>query len=184
MQRRTNLAPLILVVVVVLGLTLLMVVVEAQARIAFESDRDWAVLKFEIYVMDNDGGNQRNLSNNPSDDRDPSWSPDGQRIAFSSDRKGRGGNRQIYVMDTDGGNQRNLSNNDFDDWDPSWSPDGQRIAFTSKREGLREIYVMNADGATLKTSLTIPFLTIHPHGLRTVNGLSLFPLGVGNQTST
>ena len=74
-----------------------MVCVDVQARIAFESDRDWAVLQFEIYVMDADGGNQRNLTNNPGDDRDPSWSPDGQRIAFSSDRKDRGGNRQIYV---------------------------------------------------------------------------------------
>ena len=39
MQRRDNLTPLILAVVVVLGLTPLMVSVDAQARIAFESDR-------------------------------------------------------------------------------------------------------------------------------------------------
>ena len=58
MYRRYNLTYFLLVGVVALGLTLLMVVGEAQARIAFESDRDWDVLKFEIYVMDNDGGNQ------------------------------------------------------------------------------------------------------------------------------
>ena len=128
MQRRYNLTHLILACVVVLGLTLLMVAADAQARIAFMSDRDW---NWEIYVMDNDGGNQQNLSSNPAEDMDPSWSPDGQWIAFSSDRDDRGGNRQIYVMDTNGNNQRNLSNNDFDEWDPSWSPDGKRIAFTS-----------------------------------------------------
>ena len=65
MHRRYNLAHLILVIVVVLGLTLLMACVDVQARIAFESDRDWAVLQFEIYVMDNDGSNQQNLTNNP-----------------------------------------------------------------------------------------------------------------------
>ncbi len=59
MQRRYNLAPLILVVVVVLGLTQLMAVVDTQARIAFMSDREW---NWEIYVMDNHGGNQRNLT--------------------------------------------------------------------------------------------------------------------------
>ena len=77
MQRRYNLAHLILAIVVVLVLTPLMVYVDAQAQIAFMSDRDW---HWEIYVMDNDGGNQRNLTNNPGDDQHPSWSPDGKRL--------------------------------------------------------------------------------------------------------
>ena len=77
MQRRYNLTHLILASVVVLGLTPLMVAVDAQARIAFMSDRDW---HWEIYVMDNDGGNQRNLTNDPGEDMDPSWSPDGKRL--------------------------------------------------------------------------------------------------------
>ena len=102
MQRRYNLTHLILASVVVLDLTLLMVAVDAQARIAFMSDRDW---HWEIYVMDADGGNQRNLSKNPAEDMDPSWFPDGKRIAFTSDRE-VDGNRQIYVMDADGNNQR------------------------------------------------------------------------------
>ena len=92
-----------------------MVCVDAQARIAFMSDRDW---HWEIYVMDDDGGNQRNLTNNPGDDKYPSWSPDRKRIAFSSDRNDMGGNRQIYVMNADGDNPQNLSNNDFDDMGP------------------------------------------------------------------
>ena len=40
MQRRHNLAHLVLASVIVLGLTPLMVVVGAQAQIAFVSDRD------------------------------------------------------------------------------------------------------------------------------------------------
>ena len=133
-------------------------------RIAFMSDRDGHVNmpgglpSYEIYVMDADGGNQRNITNNPDSDSSPSWSPDGKRIVFNSNRDGnRDGNRnnyEIYVMDADGNNQQRLTDNDFYDTSPSWSPDGKRIAFISRRDGhfigdgglTYEIYVMDADG--------------------------------------
>ena len=109
----------------------------------------------EIYVMDANGGNQQNLTNDPHDDRSPSWSPDGKRIVFETDRDNdRGHNIEIYVMDADGTNQRRLTNNVTEDRYPAWSPDGERIAFSARREGhvvhnldiTYEIYVMDADG--------------------------------------
>ena len=148
MQRRYNLAYFILAGVVVLGLTPLMVVVEAQAQIAFLSRRDGDA---EIYVVDADGGNQRNLTNNRHDDYQPSWSPDGKRIVFVSVRDGNG---EIYVMNADGKNQQRLTNNPHRDQHPSWSPDGKRIVFSARRDGhfrnvlglTYEICVMDADG--------------------------------------
>jgi Tol biopolymer transport system component len=100
MQRRYNLA---LATVVLLGLTVLMIGVDAQAQIAFVSNRSG---NWDIYVMDADGGNPRNLTKNRHNDWHPSWSPDGKRIAFASNRDG---NLEIYVMDADGGNPRNLT---------------------------------------------------------------------------
>ena len=148
MQRRYNLAHFILASVIVLVLTPMMVVVGAQARIAFSSDRD---RNYEIYLMDDDGKNQQNLTNHPDRDSVPSWSPDGKRIAFTSERDG---SDEIYVMDADGGNQQNLTNHPGRDYSPSWSPDGKRIAFVSDRDRFldihgfptSEIYVMDADG--------------------------------------
>ncbi len=151
MHRRDNLAHFVLAIIV-LGLTLLMVCVDAQARIAFVSNRDG---NFEIYVMDDDGGNLRRLTNHPDRDFSPSWSPDGKWIAFVSNRDGHVNIRgrptdEIYVMDADGGNQLNLTNDPHDDRSPSWSPDGKRIVFSSDRDNDRdhniEIYVMDADG--------------------------------------
>ena len=170
--------------VIVLGLTPLMAVVDAQAQITFISDRD---RNYEIYVMDDDGKNQRNLTNHPDSDVAPSWSPDGTRIAFMSNRDGhvpKGGglpNFEIYVMDADGGNQQNLTNSPSDDRQPAWSPDGKRIAFTSDRDGnvhpihgwpTSEIYVMDADGGNPQNLTNNPNHDFHaawsPDGKRIV----------------
>ena len=126
-------------------------------RIAFVSDRDGHVIKgrptYEIYVMDADGSNQQNVTNDPHDDRSPSWSPDGKQIVFSA-RREEPFNYEIYVMDADGGNEHRLTNNPRDDRFPSWSPDGERIVFSARKDGhfenkfavTYEIYVMDADG--------------------------------------
>ena len=168
MHRRYNLTHFILAGVVVLGLTLLMVCVETQAQIVFASDRDgqpdfipgW--FTHDIFVMDVDGKNQRNLTNHPDKDHSPSWSPDGKRIVFTSERDE---NKEIYVMDADGNNPRRLTENDNFDQSPSWSPDGERIAFMSDRDGEFahfDIFVMDADGGNQQNITNNPFDERHP----------------------
>src|SRR6185503_7112081 len=100
----------------------------SNGRIAFDSNRTG---NDEIFVMNADGSNQINLSNNPAHDNNPSWSPDGKKIAFVSNRDG---NDEIYVMNADGSNQTRLTNNGSADRTPSWSPDGTKIAFNSTRD--------------------------------------------------
>ena len=109
----------------------------AEDRILFASDRDG---NWEIYVMEADGANQINLTNDPFSDLEPAWSPDRGRIAYNHAG-------DIYVMDSDGGNKTRLTFDGSDDLMPAWSPDGSKIAFTSKRDGNHEIYAMNADGS-------------------------------------
>ena len=115
-------------------------VTATEGKIAFVSNRDG---DREIYVMDTDGMNQINLTNNPDWDEQPSWSPDGKKIAFVSNRDG---NSEIYVMEANGANPVRLTNNFGEDYEPSWSLDGRRIAFVSNRDGNSEIYVMEANG--------------------------------------
>jgi murein DD-endopeptidase MepM/ murein hydrolase activator NlpD len=112
-----------------------------QGGIVFASDREG---NFEIYVMEADGSNQVRLTNDPADDREPAWSPDGSKIAF---RSYRGESFDIYVMDADGSNQIRLTDNPADDGGIAWSPDGSEIAFTSSRDGNDEVYVMKTDGS-------------------------------------
>jgi len=73
MQSRQKLVYAVLCLVLLLGSVVLLINVRAQepqqAQIAFQSDRDG---NYEIYIMDADGKNPRNITNNPADDRYPS----------------------------------------------------------------------------------------------------------------
>lgn len=112
--------------------------------IAFASNRDG---NYEIYVMNEDGTDQKNLTCNPGHDRDPAWSFDGKKIAFTSDRDG---NNEIYIMDADGSNQERLTFSLGSDRYPAWSPDGNYIVFTTDRDTNDEIYVIDVKRKTLK----------------------------------
>ena len=102
-------------------------------RIVFSSDRKGDWVNYEIYVMDDDGGNLQRLTENRNNDWSPSWSPDGKRIAFSSDRKGDFESFEIYVMDADGGNQQNLTNHPRNDGGPAWSVPAFAVAPAGKK---------------------------------------------------
>src|SRR5215211_4919077 len=124
----------------------------AGPMIAFTSNRDG---NQEIYSMNSDGSNLRNLTNNPASDTEPEISPDGTKIAFVSTRDGIL-NPEIYTMNADGSNQQRLTKDDTNvaDVHPTWSPDGGRIAFASNRDGNQEIYTMNAADGSGQENLT------------------------------
>ena len=122
----------------------------SNGMIVFQSDRDG---NYDLYVMNPDGTDVRNLTNHPASDTGPVPSPDGRRIAFQSNRDG---NDEIYVLDLETGAQSNLTNHPANDHSPTWSPDGSSIAFVSDRDALlldearglwtNNIYIMNSDG--------------------------------------
>lgn len=81
----------------------------------------------DIVVVNRDGTNWRDLTNDKFFDRYPRWSPDGKKIAFASDRSG---SYEIWTIDADGTNLRQLT---FDSPPgtsfPIWSPDGKHLLF-------------------------------------------------------
>ena len=118
------------------------------SRIAFATNRDG---NWEIYVMNSDGSNPHNITNNPGTDSHPSWSPDGSKIAFQSERDG---NWEIYVMNSDGSEQVRLTNDRGVDQSPTWSPDGTQIAFVSDRGGRHSVWTMSSDDGSEPVDVT------------------------------
>ena len=95
------------------------------SKIAFSAYSEW---QYDIYIMNADGTNQANLTNHPSGDFSPSWSPDGNQIAFSSSREVCGSD--IFIVNIDGSNVVNLTNTSNTlEGAPAWSPDGEWIAY-------------------------------------------------------
>jgi dipeptidyl aminopeptidase/acylaminoacyl peptidase len=83
----------------------------------------------DIYLVDENGENLRQMTRFEGTDAHPRWSPDGDSFLFVSSR---GDESQVWVMPLQGGEPRAVSKISTGVSDPTWSPDGTRIAFVSR----------------------------------------------------
>lgn len=116
------------------------------SMIAFASSRNG---ERQLFVMNADGSNVRQVTDLNNMGGRSTWSPDGTRLAFY---RGPFGDRNIYIINVDGTGLVQLTSGG-DNLGPSWSPDGNWITFTSFRDGNNEIYIIHLDGTGL-TPLT------------------------------
>ncbi len=93
----------------------------------------------DIYVMNDNGEDVRQLTKTPLSEHKPRLSPDRKYILFT--RK-LGPQSNIFIMDADGSNERRLTHRLQNNTYPCWSPDGKQIAFTSYRDGVPNIHII------------------------------------------
>jgi Tol biopolymer transport system component len=95
--------------------------------------------EMEIYTMDADGSNMRQITDNGAANFAPFWHPDGEHIVFSSnvgDPQGR--NFDIYIIRADGSDMRKITQAPAFDGFPMFTRDGRRMIFASNRNNATE----------------------------------------------
>jgi len=117
----------------------------AETKIYYVSRRSGAK---EIWQMDYDGADQKQLTHLGSIALSPHVSPDNSRIAFSGVTNDAGWQILMYSLELN----RLVSFARFggDNYSPAWSADGQNLAFSSSRTGNTEIYTVSASGGNSK----------------------------------
>jgi eukaryotic-like serine/threonine-protein kinase len=96
----------------------------------------------DIWSMNSDGSDRKQLTTDPHWDTAAVVSPDGRYIAFMSNRASA---ENIWLMDIDGGNQRRLTNK-FIERIPDFSADSKWVFFDSWETGKETIWKVPVEG--------------------------------------
>lgn len=110
-------------------------------KIVFDS---WRSGKADIYIMQADGRNVRQLTSSKSNNTEPKWSPDGKWIAYHCSQ---GGETSICLISPDG----QMEGKPISGTMPIWSPTGGngdiRLAFLCFRNSQSDICTSRPDGS-------------------------------------
>lgn len=114
----------------------------ATSKVAFISSQTG---QKELYVMDIDGANIKQLSQDKTISNGPAWSHNGKMIAYTSYKSGY---PDVYLVKLDANTRTRIAFFPGINSGPSFSPDDSKIALTLSKDGNPEIYVMPVNGGT------------------------------------
>jgi len=133
----------------------------AGSKIYYVSDRTG---NQEIWSMDYDGSNQRQLTNYKSISKMPAVSPDGRLVAFATLANiGKGEEWQIRIHTTDTARRLTFVSPAAGSLaTPEFSPDGKKLWFSAEQDGWPQIVYSNIDGGQLQRASRIQAIETSP----------------------
>ncbi|MEK0446026.1 MAG: Protein TolB [Verrucomicrobiota bacterium] len=112
----------------------------AGSRIAFIATQSGHK---EIYLVDADGSNRVQLTNDRNLSVSPSLSNDGRKLLYTGYQSGY---PDVYEIDLQSGARRRIMKYPGTNSGAAYSPDGSRIAVTLSKDGNPELYVTQSSG--------------------------------------
>jgi TolB protein len=119
-----------------------------MTQIAFSSNRSGS---WEIWLMDWDGSNQRQITRHGWLSILPSWSPDDDRLVYTSFHRGTS---DMYIINRRGGGRIRLETGLALNTSATFSPAGNDIAFVGSVSGNPDIYLIRDDGSNIRRLTT------------------------------
>jgi TolB protein len=101
----------------------------------------------ELYIMDFDGNNVRQVSRTNTINMSPEWSIDGKSLLFTSYINR---NPDLWVLDLKGSGLRPLSTRKGINASARYSPGGNTIALSLSPEGIPKIFLVTTEGHIIK----------------------------------
>ena len=156
------------------GLTFRPAISRDGKLVAYSSDRSGRG-DLDIWVQQVSGGTPVRLTDNPADDVDPTFSPNGATVAYRAEGVEDG----IFLVPALGGNRTLLVRGGYR---PRFSPDGTRIAYWTGERMFRaaKIYIVTASGGN-----PVPFVPEFPYAAYPIwSPDGRYIAFVGNQSQT
>jgi TolB protein len=111
----------------------------SQTQIAFLNEES---VGKEIYLIDFDGHNLRQVTHEHTVNLSPAWSPDAKWIIYTSYAAH---NPDLIMIDRSGQQRQTIQRLPGLNAAPAWSPEMQRIALVLSRDENSEVYILNRD---------------------------------------
>ncbi|MGH7634221.1 MAG: TolB family protein, partial [Gemmatimonadaceae bacterium] len=114
-------------------------------RLVFSGDHGGIT---DLYTVNADGSDLRQLTNDKYADLQPEWSPDGSTLAFATDRGAPAElamlhfpKLRIALYDLASGRIELLPNQAGLNINPMWAPDSRSLAYVSNRSGIENLFL-------------------------------------------